>query len=87
MRQQLTALREIGYANNVRRGERDYHVQTEIMTFRDIKIKTTIHLKGTLVDALAQVVEVEQDLIRKVKDTAIRQHNGAVESVRLGKYD
>ena len=86
-KQQMAALREIGYANNVRRGERDFHIQTEIITVRGIKIKTTVHLKGAIVGALVRLVDpADADLLKTVTQSAILQHNAAVERAKSGKY-
>lgn len=84
----LTAkLKEIGFANNVTHGPHDFHVQTEIIIIDEIKVRTTIHLHGTVVDAQVLIVdESGGGLVDRVSKAAMTQHNNAVEKVTAGAY-
>lgn len=84
----LEDLRNIGFANTIQNGERSFHIQTEIMTFRGVKIKTTILERGIVVDAIVHPLDgARGDVVAWTQETARQQHEGTVQNVRRGKYD
>ena len=57
-------------------------------TSRGVKIKTTVHSAGVVVDALMQLEEEPgHGIVAKTTAAAEKQHGQAVRYVHQGKYD
>jgi len=88
VRENLDELRCIGFADTICSGERSIHIQTEIITFEGIKIKTTTLDRGAVIDVICQTVDrAEGDIIDWARKTARQQHDKAVEGVHRGNDD
>ncbi len=84
----LDELRNIGRNEFVKRKDRKFNIQTEIMVGETIKIKTTIFEGGAILDhAVNSFARTEQDIVHKLIKVAGSQHYDAVAKVRRGVYD
>ncbi len=80
-------IRNIGYNDNVDRGKRAFHVQTEVSGEDKIKIKTTILEGGTVIDSFVQnCLQPQDDIVGPMK-VAESQHHSALAKVKSGNYD
>lgn len=87
-KEHIPELREIGFASNLRQGSHSFHIQTEVMTSRGVKIKTTVLSGGTVVESKVLVdPNPGRHVVEQTKETAERQHNSAVSEVEQGKYE
>ena len=84
----LEELGKVGRNEFVKRGERKFNIQTEVMVGNTVKIKTTIFEGGVLVDHNVQSFSrTERDLVQRLIKLAGSQHYDAVARVRRGRYD
>jgi hypothetical protein len=84
----LQELRNIGRNEFVKRGERKFNIQTEIMVGETVKIKTTIFEGGAILDhTVNSFAQTEKDIMHKLMKVAGSQHYEAVAKVRRGVYD
>ncbi len=85
----LTEVRNIGFANSFERGEHSLHIQTEIITARGMKIKTTILDKGVVLDVIVtkNTHFEKDDIVGQIEEAAKLQHETAVNGAMEGSYD
>jgi len=80
-------IRSIGYSDNVEIAGRSFHVQTDVTTSNNVKVKTIVIEAGVVLDATVTVDEqVEGDVVARTRQAAKLQHDRAVAEVRAGKY-
>ena len=80
-------LAEIGHNDCVDTGGRAFHVQTEVIATKSIRIKTTIFQNGAVLDAIQQDLSgTRDDSADVIQKMAKIQHERAVKKVREGKY-
>ncbi|MBN2496121.1 MAG: hypothetical protein JXR96_16120 [Deltaproteobacteria bacterium] len=80
-------VRNLGCYDYVKRGERAFHIQTEITGGERMEIRTTVMEGGRILDAKIRPYQDREDDIKKTKDIIAAQHSLAVTDVRRGKYD
>lgn len=80
----LNELREIGFNEEVKLGERVLHVQTEIMGRASPVIKTTV-MEGGALRASETNPCPEDKSVDEVREIAWRQHRSCVEGVAGGE--
>lgn len=80
-------LADIGHNDCVDLGGRTFHVQTEVIPTRPVKIKTTIFQDGAVLDAIQQkLTSAKDDSADVILQMAKIQHENAVRKIREGKY-
>jgi hypothetical protein len=81
-------VRNIGRNEFIKRGDRKFNIQTEIMIGETVKIKTTIFEGGAILDhTVNSFSRTEKDIVHKLMKSAGSQHYEAVAKVRRGAYD
>jgi hypothetical protein len=78
----LAAARNLGFNDSVTVGERQLHVQTEVMGRQEMVICTTVLEGGTVRVAEKQVIGAEVTGAEELRVAVERQHRRHVEELR-----
>jgi serine/threonine protein kinase len=81
-------LQDIGYYDVIDREDHSLHVQTEVTTADEIRIRTIVFKNGTVADSnVSSCRSSKENIVRDSTVAAEAQHNDALTSVRQGKFD
>jgi len=86
--EEIERFRSLGRNESVKRGAKNFNIQTEVRVGDKITITTMVFEGGSIMDNnVRHCLRSEDDLIKKVSRVAGMQHYEAVAKVRRGRFD